>query len=106
MSSEDFIKELAAMIDTGTAPDDNSDTEKNFANFMTVKDFVKKLSDLMDTDEELTLATHLADVEAWDSLSMVSFFSFCTTQGRTVTADEIKSAQTVEDLFKLAGGSI
>ena len=104
MSSEDFIKELASMIDTGTAPDDNSATAKNFANYMNVKDFIKKLSELMDTDAELTLWTKLTDVEDWDSLSMVSFYSFCTTQGRTVTADQIKSAQTVEDLFKLAGG--
>ena len=104
MSSEDFIKELASMIDTGTAPDENSADAKNFADFMNVKDFIKKLSELMDTDAELTLWTKLADLEDWDSLSMVSFYSFCTTQGRTVTADQIKSAQTVEDLFKLAGG--
>ena len=71
---------------------------------MTHEDFIAKLAELMDTDARLTLSTKLADVEDWDSLSMVSFFSFCNTQGRRVTADEIKSAQTVEDLFKLAGG--
>ena len=70
---------------------------------MTREDFITKLAELMDTDAQLTLSTKLADVEDWDSLSMVSFFSFCNTQGRRVTADEIKSAQTVEDLFKLAG---
>ena len=72
---------------------------------MNSEDFIKKLADLMDTDAALTLATKLADVEDWDSLSMVSFFSFCNTQGRKVSADEIKSAQTVEDLFKLVGGA-
>ena len=71
---------------------------------MTHEDFIAKLAELMDTDARLTLSRKLADVEDWDSLSMVSFFSFCNTQGRRVTADEIKSAQTVEDLFKLAGG--
>ena len=70
---------------------------------MTREDFITKLAELMDTDAQLTLSTKLADVEDWDSLSMVSFFSFCNTQGRRVTADEIKSAQTVEDLFKLTG---
>ena len=69
---------------------------------MTRENFITKLAELMDTDAQLTLSTKLADVEDWDSLSMVSFFSFCNTQGRRVTADEIKSAQTVEDLFKLA----
>lgn len=70
---------------------------------MTSENFITKLAELMDTDAQLTLSTKLADVEDWDSLSMVSFFSFCNTQGRRVTADEIKSAQTVEDLFNLAG---
>ena len=70
---------------------------------MTRENFITKLAELMDTDVALDMSTKLADVEDWDSLSMVSFFSFCNTQGRRVTADEIKSAQTVEDLFKLAG---
>lgn len=107
MSNEDLIKELAKLIDTGTAPEsetqfDNVDISRNV---MSSENFIKKLADLMDTDAALTLATKLADVEDWDSLSMVSFFSFCNTQGRKVSADEIKSAQTVEDLFKLVKGT-
>lgn len=70
---------------------------------MTAEEFVKKLADLIDTDAELNLSTKLADVEDWDSLSMVSFFSFCdSTLGRRLAPEQIKSAQTVEDLFKLA----
>ena len=107
MSNEDLIKQLATLIDTHSAPP--ADTEISAAKIlgksMTAENFIKKLSELMDTDVVLTLATKLSDVEDWDSLSMVSFFSFCSTQGRTVTADEIKSAQTVEDLFKLATGN-
>lgn len=69
---------------------------------MTAENFVKKLAELMDTDAEINLSTKLADVEDWDSLSMVSFFSFCnTTLSKKVSPDEIKSAQSVEDLFKL-----
>ncbi len=69
---------------------------------MTAENFIDKLIELMDTDATLTLSTKLADVEDWDSLSMVSFFSFCnTTLSRKVSPDEIKSARTVEDLFKL-----
>ncbi len=74
---------------------------------MTAEEFIKKLVELMDTDAEINLATRLADVEDWDSLSMVSFFSFCnTTSNRKVAPEEIKAAQTVEDLFKLAGGEV
>ena len=72
---------------------------------MTAEEFVKKLADIMDTDAEINLSTKLADVEDWDSLSMVSFFSFCDSKlGRRLAPEQIKSAQTVEDLFKLAGG--
>ncbi|MBQ7723457.1 MAG: hypothetical protein IJT57_03955 [Selenomonadaceae bacterium] len=72
---------------------------------LTAEEFVKKLAEVMDTDVDLKLSTKLADVEDWDSLSMVSFFSFCnSTLGKKLAPEEIKSAQTVEDLFKLAGG--
>jgi len=73
---------------------------------MTEEEFISKLVELMDTDAAINLSTRLADVEDWDSLSMVSFFSFCnTTLSRKVSPDEIKAALTVEDLFKLAEGA-
>lgn len=70
---------------------------------MTAEEFIKKLSELMDTDAEIDLSTKLSDVEDWDSLSMVSFFSFCnTTLAKKISPEQIKDAQTVEDLFVLA----
>lgn len=72
---------------------------------MTAEKFIAKLTELMDTEAALDLSTKLADVDDWDSLSMVSFFSFCnTTQSQKVSPEQIKAAQTVGDLFKLAGG--
>ena len=69
---------------------------------MTAEIFISKLAELMDTEAELNLSTRLADVEDWDSLSMVSFFSFCnSTLGKRLAPEQIKSAQTVEDLFNL-----
>lgn len=74
---------------------------------MTAEEFINKLTDLMDTDVELNLSTRLADVEDWDSLSMVSFYSFCDSKlNRRLLPEQIKTAQTVEDLFKLAGGTL
>ena len=71
---------------------------------MTAENFIAKLAELMDTETALDLSTKLADVEDWDSLSMVSFFSFCnTTLGKKISPEQIKAAQTVEDLFRLAG---
>ena len=70
---------------------------------MSNEEFIERLTELMDTDAALDLSTKLSDVEDWDSLSMVSFFSFCnTTLKRHVTPEQIKAAQTVNDLFKLA----
>ena len=70
---------------------------------MTAEEFINKLVDVMDTETPLQLSTKLADVEDWDSLSMVSFFSFCnSTLGKKLSPEQIKAAQTVEDLFKLA----
>lgn len=72
---------------------------------MNVEEFIKKLTEIADTEEKLTLETKLADVEDWDSLSLVSFLSFCNSKLKlSVTPDEVKSAQTVADLFKIAGG--
>lgn len=69
---------------------------------MTAESFIAKLTELMDTESQISFSTKLADIEDWDSLSMVSFFSFCnTTLGRKVSPEQIKAAQSVEDLFKL-----
>ena len=69
---------------------------------MTAEKFIAQLVELMDTDATVDLSTKLADVEDWDSLSMVAFFSFCnTTLNRHITPEQIKAAQSVEDLFKL-----
>ena len=72
---------------------------------MSNEEFIKKLVDIMDTDAEINLSTKLAELEEWDSLSMVSFYSFCDSKlNRRILPEQIKSAQTVEDLFKLATG--
>lgn len=73
---------------------------------MTAEEFIAKLADLMDTEAKIELSTRLSDVEDWDSLSMVSFFSYCNTLGqKKISPEQIKSAQTVEDLYKLVGGA-
>lgn len=72
---------------------------------MTADEFITRLTELMDTDAALKLSTKLSDVADWDSLSQVSFFSFCnTTLAKKISPEQIKAAATVEDLFALAGG--
>lgn len=72
---------------------------------MTREQFIAKLTEIMDTEAGLSLETQLSDVEDWDSLSMVAFFSYCNTLGQKISPEQIKAAQTVADLFKLVGGA-
>ena len=69
---------------------------------MSKDEFIKQLTDIMDTETELTLETDLSEVEEWDSLSLVSFLSFCNARlRRPILPDEIKSAKNVNDLFSI-----
>ncbi|MBQ7705044.1 MAG: hypothetical protein IJT73_06440 [Selenomonadaceae bacterium] len=71
---------------------------------MTEKEFLKMLADLIDTEKILTLETKLAEIEEWDSLSFISFLSHCNSKlGKNLTPDELKTAETVADLFKFVG---
>ena len=72
---------------------------------MNVEEFLKTLTQIMDTEADLTLDTQLKDLEEWDSLSLVSFLSFCNSKLKlSVTPEEVKAAATVGELFKIAGG--
>ena len=64
---------------------------------MKVDEFLTTLKDMMDTEADLTLETKLSEVEEWDSLSLVTFLSYCNAKLNR----PLKSAQTVNDLYKL-----
>lgn len=70
---------------------------------MKAEEFIKSLAQLMDTEAELNLQTKLNEIKEWDSLSVVSFISFCNMKlNRLVNAEEVNAAETVEDLLKIA----
>lgn len=70
---------------------------------MTVEKFLETLKDIMETEDNLTLETILDDVPEWDSVSMVSFFSFCSVNFPTakILPEQIKTAKTVKDLWEI-----
>lgn len=71
---------------------------------MQAEEFIKKLKEIMDTEENLTLETKLSEIEDWDSLSFVAFLSFCNSKMKlSITPEELKLAETVGDLFKIIG---
>lgn len=69
---------------------------------MNEQEFIKKMVDIMDTEDEITMDSVLADVEEWDSLSYVGFLSLCTKFAKTkVNAPEVREAKTIRDLYGL-----
>jgi len=73
---------------------------------MELEKFLETLEEIMETDDKLTLEIVLEDMPEWDSVSMVSFFSFCTVNFPAVKVlpEQIKGAKTVKDLWEIVGG--
>ena len=68
---------------------------------MSKKEFIEKLIEIMDTEEEISMSTVLEDVEEWDSLAYVSFLALCKDMDKNVQPGSILGAKTVEDLYRL-----
>lgn len=67
-----------------------------------MEQFIEKMIDVMDIEEEITVDTVLANLEEWDSLSVVSFMAMANTAyGKKVAASDVKMAKTVADLYEL-----
>lgn len=69
---------------------------------MDEKEFLKKMTELMDTEEELSLDKCLGEIEEWDSLSYVAFTAFAhNVFKRDIDRQAVRQAVTVGDLYKL-----
>lgn len=69
---------------------------------MTEQEFLTKMTETIDTEQELTMDTVLSSVEEWDSLAVVSTIALGSTAfSRKMTAKEVLKAETVRDLYKL-----
>ncbi len=69
---------------------------------MTENEFIKKMIDIMDTEDEIMMESVLDDIEEWDSLSYVGFLSLCASAAKTkVNAPEVREAKTIRDLYGL-----
>lgn len=67
---------------------------------MKEEEFFKKMVELLDTDDEITMDSVLKDIEEWDSLSFVSFLAMAdVSAGKKLEAETVKKAQTIGDLF-------
>ena len=66
------------------------------------KEFLEHLSGKILDGEEIEMDEGLKEVEAWDSLSVVSFLAMADVDyGSTINPLEAKTARTVRDLYDL-----
>jgi len=71
---------------------------------MTRQEFVDKLVDILETEEDLTPQTNLNDVEEYDSLTVLSIIAFVDKNfSKTLSADQLASVTTVNSLIDIIG---
>lgn len=69
---------------------------------MTQENFLEKMVDLLDTEEEITMETVLADIEEWDSLSFVSFLAMASAVvKKKIEPSKVRDAIKIQDLYLL-----
>lgn len=69
---------------------------------MTEQEFLTKMQeDILDTEEEITMDTPLADIEEWDSLAFVSFLAMAKLAGKKPAREAIQRSKTVGELYAL-----
>lgn len=69
---------------------------------MTEELFLEKMADILDAEDDVTMDAILADIEEWDSLSVVSYVAMANTScGKKVNVKDVREAVTIQDLYNL-----
>jgi len=72
---------------------------------MSKQDFLVKLTELLEMDHALTGEEALAELEAWDSMAVLSLMAMDYEEtGKTLSAQDIANAKTVNQLYALVSG--
>ena len=69
---------------------------------MTIEEFIKAFSSLLDETNpaELNAGTYFQELDEWSSLSNLSVIVLAKTQyNKTITVKEIRSSETIGDLY-------
>ncbi len=69
---------------------------------MELQDFIEKLRDQFEdtAPDEITEETYFQELDEWSSLTALSIIAMVKTEyERNITGKEIRSCETVEDLF-------
>lgn len=70
---------------------------------MSKEDFLERMTDILDVEEDISLTTNLVELEEWDSLSIISYVALVNTSfGKKVDIKEVRMAVSIGDLYNLA----
>ena len=71
---------------------------------MTNEEFLSKMQDVLQTEDELSLDTVLDDLAEWDSLSVMATMAFLDKDfGVKTTIKDYKNMKTIGDIAQKAG---
>lgn len=65
---------------------------------MTKEDFLAKFTDILQTEENVTLETNLGDLDDWDSLTTMATVSWILESKFQITVKEIAGYKTVGEI--------
>lgn len=69
---------------------------------MDKEEFLNRMTDILDAEDDVTMDVVLADIEEWDSLSVVSYVAMANTScGKKVNVKDVREAVTIQDLYNL-----
>ena len=70
---------------------------------MTKEDFLKKFSDILQTDDPISFETELEELEDWDSLTKMSTVSWFLENNIQITVNDVSTFKTVGEIAKHFG---
>ena len=71
---------------------------------MTKDKFLQELSELLETDTELTLTTNLKDLEEYDSLAIMGLVAYADKNfGKKIPGEKFSQVTDVQSLIDLLG---
>lgn len=69
---------------------------------MNKEEFLAKFAEMLETEDAFTGQETLSSLPMWDSLAVLSFMALADTEtGKTVSVQDIGTAKTVDDLYRL-----
>ncbi len=69
---------------------------------MTKENFIERMTDILDAEDEISFNTNLGELEEWDSLSIVSYVAMANAAcGKKVEVKRVREAVTIQDLYDL-----